>query len=132
MILAIGLPVTALGPMLVWAHGTDGPAERLAMIGPATDFTLTAEDGTPFSTAELRGKVVALNFVFTRCTDVCPIATAKMVQMQRALGDTFGREVFFVSVSVDLDKLALERFWPLKSQRVRSLSANEIPCKFFA
>ena len=101
MILAIGLPVAALGPVLASAHGTDGPAKRLAMIGPATDFTLTAEDGTLFSTAELRGKVVALNFVFTRCTDVCPIATAKMLQMQRALGEKFGRDVFFVSVTVD-------------------------------
>lgn len=96
MILAVGLPVAALGQAS--AHGT---AERFATIGPATDFTLTAEDGTPFSAAELRGKVVALNFVFTRCTDVCPIATAKMVQIQRALGETFGRDVFFVSVTVD-------------------------------
>ena len=101
MILAIGLPVAALGPAPASAHGSDGPAERIATIGPASDFTLTAEDGSPFSTAELRGKVVAVNFVFTRCTDVCPIATAKMVQIQRALGEKFGRDVFFVSVTVD-------------------------------
>jgi protein SCO1/2 len=93
---ALALVVTWVG-----AHGADPPAERLATIGPATDFTLTAEDGAPFSTAELRGKVVALNFVFTRCADVCPIATAKMVQIQRALGETFGRDVFFVSVTID-------------------------------
>ena len=54
-----------------------------------------------FSTAELRGKVVALNFVFTRCTDVCQIATAKMVQIQRSLGEHFAADVFFVSVTVD-------------------------------
>lgn len=101
MILAFGLPVAALGPAPALAHGADGPAEALATIGPAADFTLTAEDGTPFSMAELRGKVVALNFVFTRCADVCPIATVKMVQIQRALGEQFGRDVFFVSVTVD-------------------------------
>jgi protein SCO1/2 len=90
-----------LAATCVGAHGTDAPAERLSKIGPAFDFTLTAQDGSAFSTAGLRGKVVALNFVFTRCTDVCPIATAKMVLIQRELGEQFGRDVFFVSVSVD-------------------------------
>jgi protein SCO1/2 len=95
------LPALALAATYAWAHGADAPAERLAKIGSTQDFTLTAQDGTGFSTAQLRGKVVALNFVFTRCADVCPIATAKMVQIQRALGEQFGRDVFFVSVSVD-------------------------------
>lgn len=90
-----------LVPTQVSAHGADGPAERLTRIGPAPDFTLTAQDGTTFSMADLRGKVVALSFVFTRCADVCPIATAKMIGLQRKLGEQFGRDVFFVSVTVD-------------------------------
>lgn len=85
------------------AHGSHAATERLPRIGPASDFTLTAQDGSSFSSSELRGKVIALNFVFTRCTDVCPIATAKMVQMQQALGEQFGRDVYFVSVTVDPD-----------------------------
>ena len=100
-ILAIGLCIVAFGSAPAAAHGADAPAERLAEIGPTRDFTLTAQDGAAFSMADLRGKVVALNFVFTRCTDVCPIATAKMVQIQHALGEQFGRDVFFVSVTVD-------------------------------
>lgn len=95
------LPAMTLMATSVSAHGSNAPAERLAEIGPAADFTLTAQDGSKFSTAELRGKVVAVNFVFTRCTDVCPIATAKMVQIQRSLGEQFGTDVYFVSVTVD-------------------------------
>ena len=87
----------------VGAHGQNGPAERLAKIGPAPEFTLTAQDGSTLSSSALRGKVVAVNFVFTRCTDVCPIATAKMVAIQREFGERFGSEVFFVSVTVDPD-----------------------------
>jgi protein SCO1/2 len=98
---AIGLSIIALASATASAHGSNAPAERLAKIGPAPDFTLTAQDGSTFSTAELRGKVVALNFVFTRCADVCPIATAKMVQIQRALGEQFGADVYFVSVTID-------------------------------
>lgn len=88
-------------PASAGAHGAGKQAERLAKIGPAADFTLTAQDGTAFSLADLRGKVIAVNFVFTRCADVCPLATAKMVGIQRKLGDAFGKDVFFVSVSVD-------------------------------
>ena len=83
------------------AHDSDEPAERLVKIGPAPDFTLTAQDATAFSMADLRGKVVALNFVFTRCAEVCPLATYKMVGIQQELGEQFGRDVFFVSVTVD-------------------------------
>lgn len=93
--------VVSLVPAPVSAHGADAPAERLTKIGVAPDFTLIAQDETMFSMVGLRGKVVALNFVFTRCTDVCPIATAKMVGLQRTLGEQFGRDVFFVSVTVD-------------------------------
>ena len=91
----------ALVPASAAAHGADKPAERLARIGPAADFTLTNHDGTELSMAELRGKVVAMNFIFTRCVDVCPIATAKMVGIQRKLGAAFGEDVYFVSVTVD-------------------------------
>ena len=92
-----GLAVLSPG----FAHDPDKPAARLPMIGPAVDFTLTAQDGTTFSMADLRGKVVALSFIFTRCSDVCPIATQKMVRIQQELGEQFGRDVYFLSVSVD-------------------------------
>lgn len=95
------LPILTLVARPVGAHGNDAPAEHLAKIGPAPEFTLIAQDGSTFSSSALRGKVVAVNFVFTRCTDVCPIATAKMVAIQREFGEHFGKDVFFVSVTVD-------------------------------
>ena len=93
--------VASLVPLEVSAHGPDSPSERLAKIGPAPGFTLTTQNGTAFSMFDLRGKVVVLNFVFTRCTDACPLATYKMVGIQDALGEQFSRDVFFVSVTVD-------------------------------
>ena len=76
-------------------------AEPLPDMGPAAGFTLTTQDGKTLSLAELRGKVVLLAFVYTSCTDVCLTETAKMVQVQNGLGDAFGRDVWFVSVSMD-------------------------------
>ena len=73
----------------------------LSKIGPAPDFTLTSQDGKPLSLAALRGKVVAVTFIFTGCGITCPLLTAKMVSMQRSLGADFGPRVIFVAITVD-------------------------------
>jgi protein SCO1/2 len=49
----------------------------------------------------LRGKAVAINLVYTSCKDECPLETAKLVQLQRLLGDRVGKDIFFYSISID-------------------------------
>jgi len=49
----------------------------------------------------LKGKMVVINFVYTKCADSCPMETAKLAQVQRLLGDRVGRDVFFYSISID-------------------------------
>ncbi len=49
----------------------------------------------------VRGKTVAINFVFTTCTTVCPPLTATFRRVQQMLGERAGREVSLISVSVD-------------------------------
>jgi protein SCO1/2 len=49
----------------------------------------------------LKGKAVAIDLIYTRCQDVCPLQTARMAQLQKALGDRVGRDVFFYSISID-------------------------------
>jgi protein SCO1 len=70
-----------------------------------TDTALETHTGRPvkFYSDTLRGKVVLVNFVFTQCGDACPLITAKLVQAKRELGDAFGRDVRFVSISLDPD-----------------------------
>ena len=76
----------------------------LPTIGPAPSFSLTREDGSRLSLRELRGKVVAITFLYTECTDSCPLLTAKMVTIQSRLGDNFGSKVFFISITVDPER----------------------------
>lgn len=85
----------------LFAHQVDDSRERLAEIGPAADFELIAQDGKPFSLRQVRGKVVAVSFTFTSCTDVCPILISSLVSVQQRLGEQFGSEVYFVTVSMD-------------------------------
>ena len=74
---------------------------RLPMIGPAPPFALTSSNDRRVTLAELRGKVLALTFVFTTCSNSCPILTATMADIGRALGSDFGPRVAFVAISVD-------------------------------
>ena len=71
------------------------------MIGPAPPFTLTSQDGKPVALADLRGKVVAVTFIYTGCPDFCPLLTQKMVDVQDALGADFGAKIAFVSITLD-------------------------------
>ena len=49
----------------------------------------------------VKGKTVAINFVFTTCKGVCPTLTAKFRQIQRELGERVGRDIQLISISVD-------------------------------
>jgi protein SCO1/2 len=83
------------------AHATGEENERLPVIGPAPEFRLTSQDGAPVSLSDYRGRVVAVTFIFTTCTDTCPLLTAKMAGVQNDLGDKFGAKIAFVSITVD-------------------------------
>ncbi|HXV81721.1 MAG TPA: SCO family protein [Candidatus Binatia bacterium] len=67
----------------------------------APNFVLLDQDGNRFDSATLRGKVVVLNFIFTTCTDVCPVFTANLAQLQRTLKDQRASNVFLVSITTD-------------------------------
>jgi cytochrome oxidase Cu insertion factor (SCO1/SenC/PrrC family) len=80
------------------------PAEREAKAREFfTDTPLLTESNRAirlYSDA-LKDKVVLINFVFTQCGDTCPLITARLVQVKKELGEAFGRDVRFISISVD-------------------------------
>lgn len=51
-----------------------------------------------FYTDLIKGKTVAINFIFTNCTTICPPLGATFARVQRELAD---KDVHFISVSVD-------------------------------
>lgn len=74
---------------------------RLPLLGPAPAFALDSSQGQRVTLADLRGMVVAITFIFTTCTDRCPLLTAELAGIARALGDDFGTRVAFVAISID-------------------------------
>ena len=103
------------------AHAADGD-KRLPVIGTAQPFALTSQDGALVALADLRGKVVALAFIYTGCPDICPMLTQKMVDVQDALGADFGKKIAFVSITLDPDRDTPEvlkdyaQFWGAKPE----------------
>ena len=94
---ALTLPQSTLGHQ-------GGDEKRLPMIGPAPSFALTSQDGETVTLAGLRGKVLAVTFIYTSCPDICPLLTEKMAQVQDDLGPTFGSKIVFVSITLDPER----------------------------
>lgn len=50
------------------------------------------------------GRLVILNFMYTRCDGICPNVTGNLMKVQHALGDRVGRDIFFISISLKPDE----------------------------
>jgi cytochrome oxidase Cu insertion factor (SCO1/SenC/PrrC family) len=77
----------------------DGSAPALVI----PDLALLDQDGREihFYSDLVKGKVVAVQFIFTTCTTICPPLGATFARVQKDLGERAGRDVHFISVSVD-------------------------------
>jgi cytochrome oxidase Cu insertion factor (SCO1/SenC/PrrC family) len=49
----------------------------------------------------IKGKTVAINFIFTNCTTICPPLAATFARVQKEMEDKVGKDVYFISISVD-------------------------------
>src|ERR1700682_3566772 len=87
---------------LVNTLGCQAPP-KLDAYGAAPDFQLRDQSGAAFSSQSLAGRVTLLDFVYTHCTDACPLLSATFQQAQRKLADDklLGSKVVLVSLSVD-------------------------------
>ena len=79
------------------------PQTPLEVYGSTPSFNLTDQSGAAFSSQSLAGHVTLLDFIYTYCTDACPIMSATFQQAQRKLADDklLGSKVMLVSLSVD-------------------------------
>ena len=79
------------------------PDKELPVLWPAPEFQLTDQSGGTLSRADLAGQPWVAGFIFTHCTDVCPLITARMALLRDSLtaARLLGRNVRLVSFSVD-------------------------------
>lgn len=77
----------------------DGSIEGLNI----PDVQVVDQDGRRlrFFTDLVKGRTVAINFMFTTCTTICPPLAVTFARLQTELGSRAGNEVLLISVSVD-------------------------------
>jgi protein SCO1/2 len=79
-----------------------GPA--LARLAPDyfPNVALTTQDGATvrFYDDLIRGKIVAINFIYTKCGDICPGMMLNLGRVQELLKDRIGRDFFMYSITL--------------------------------
>ncbi|WP_207063468.1 SCO family protein [Motiliproteus sp. SC1-56] len=84
----------------------DGISEEERARNYFTDLPLVTQNGETvrFYSDVLRDRVVLINFIYTNCDQSCPVVTQQLIQVRNMLGERFGKEIFFVSISNDPER----------------------------
>ena len=84
--------------------GTTSSAARLRPGDQVPSFSLVTESGGAFTAADLRGRVTAVTFIFTRCPvpEFCPLMVKRFQHLQKAVSaDPSLSDVRLLSVTLD-------------------------------
>lgn len=97
IVAALLLPIAALP-----AAAAEPESPEVATID-IPDVPVLDQDGRKllFRSELVAGKVVAINFIFTNCTTICPPLAATFGKLRKLLGERAGRDVHLISISVD-------------------------------
>src|SRR5215813_10668053 len=101
-----GMSIAGASVLVMIALAVALIARRAAADGPNSHFPnvelITQEGKTVhFYDDLIKGKIVAIDLIYTTCHYACPLETARLVQVQKKLGDRVGQDIFFYSISID-------------------------------
>jgi protein SCO1/2 len=113
-LLLLGIGVIGLGAALgtaLWLRVAHVPAQwsgnltssgEINQYGTVPQFVLTDRSGNSVGLDQLRGKIWIADFIYTTCTDTCPMQTAMLAKLQQ---EYLARpELQFVSFTVDPER----------------------------
>lgn len=81
-----------------------GEIGRRSVVTAVPDFSLVNQDGQLFRFANNQGKLVLVTFIFTTCSDICPLLSAKFAAIQRALQEKKLDNYLLLSISTDPER----------------------------
>ncbi|MEA2657096.1 MAG: hypothetical protein QOI23_2461 [Chloroflexota bacterium] len=102
----IGTLAGVLLPRLLVRHPAPSLSGGLVMPAssvPAPEFALQDQRGATITMAALRGRVVAITFLDTKCLDLCPLQASLLGRVQTDVGPQVPFSVVVVSVRPDAD-----------------------------
>lgn len=79
------------------------PKETVAVGQLMPDWTLVDQHNRPIRLSGLRGKVIAIQFLYTRCPmpEICPRLAATFSRLQRRFPDRMSRDLILMSITLD-------------------------------
>jgi protein SCO1 len=85
-------------PLWMWLREVEPPP----VLGEVAPYAVVDQDGQPAGRADLNGHITVAAFIFTRCQNVCPTLTARMVTLDQTLPDSAGGlPIRLISLTVD-------------------------------
>jgi protein SCO1/2 len=102
-LILILIPIVTL-LLLLWLRHIEVAALRqrtVSSYGTVPAFELLNQNGQPFGSAQLAGKVWIADFIYTTCPGPCPMISSRMSELQKPLAKS---DVHLVSFSVDPEK----------------------------
>jgi cytochrome oxidase Cu insertion factor (SCO1/SenC/PrrC family) len=97
------IPFVTVG-LLLWLRHVEVNALRqrtVSSYGSVPSFELVNQNGQPFGSPQLVGKIWVADFIFTTCPGPCPMISTRMSELQTPLEKT---DVHLVSFTVDPEK----------------------------
>src|SRR5881275_1765291 len=94
------IPFVTAG-VLLWLRHVEVRAlaqRSVSSYGAVPHFQLVNQEGQPFDSAQLAGKIWIADFIYTTCPGPCPMISMRMSELQKPLEKT---DVHLVSFSVD-------------------------------
>ena len=92
------------------------------------EFTLTDQNGEPFSQVALNGKMTILFFGYTHCPDICPAVLARVAQVYRQLqeaGEADQVQPVFITFDPERDTAAhLKEYLPWFKANIIGLTGS--------
>ena len=97
------IPFVTAG-LLLWLRHVEVRAlaqRSVSSYGTVPHFQLVNQEGQPFDSAQLAGKIWIADFIYTTCPGPCPMISTRMSELQKPLEKT---DVHLISFSVDPEK----------------------------
>lgn len=100
--IVLGIPLLFF---LYWKHRLDQApqeAEQIPVLWPAPEFRMAYSEHDTLSGADLLGKVVVADFIFTHCGSICPQLSMTMRQIQESFRND--DRVVLLSFTIDPER----------------------------
>jgi protein SCO1/2 len=94
-----GVLIIAILVYRFYPSGQVSPASELRKINIVPPFALTERSGRTITNADLAGKIWVADFIYTTCPGPCPLVTASMAKVQKAVAHD--PQVQLVTFTVD-------------------------------